>query len=131
MTQVFSFPIALLLAVLMHTDWHFARAGHHLGLGWRYHWVLAIPVFAAVAAWMATKWPEVAWRRFAATVLVAIVLAGGVEPLGEVIHYHTHWRDAFGERARWVALAQYITFGLLTGVITLLFRRRPAPPPAR
>lgn len=130
MRRIISFPIAVLLAVLIHTDWHLARAGHHLGLGWRYHWLLAIPAFAAGATWMARRWPEVAWRRSAATVMAAIVLPGGVEPLGEVIHYHTNWSDAFGERARWVALAQYITFGLLTGVIILLLLRRRAPRPA-
>jgi hypothetical protein len=129
MTRFFSLPIALLLAVLIHTDWHLARAGHHLGLGWRYHWLLAIPVFAAGAVRMA-RWPEVAWRRSAATVMAAIVLAGGVEPLGEVIHYGAHWSDAFGERARWVALTEYVAVGLLAGAITLavlLWRRAPRP----
>jgi hypothetical protein len=132
MSRIISFPIALVLAVLMHTDWHLARAGHHLGLGWRYHWLLAIPVFAAGAAWMARKWPEMAWRRSAATVMVAIVLAGVVEPLGEVIHYHTNWSDAFGEHARWVALTEYVAVGLLAGAITLaglLWRRAPRPAP--
>jgi hypothetical protein len=132
MTRFFSLPIALLLAALMHTDWHFAREGHHLGLRWRYHWLLAIPAFTAGAAWMARKWPEVAWRRSAATIVIAIVLAEGVEPLGEVIHYGAHWSDAFGERARLVALAQYTAAGLLTWAVTLavlLPRRAPRPAP--
>jgi hypothetical protein len=132
MTRFFSIPIALMLAVLMHTDWHLARAGHHLGLGWRYHWVLAVPAFAAGAAWMARRWPEVAWRRSAATIMAAILLAGGAEPLGEVIHYGAHLSDAFGEGARWAALAQYTAAGLLTWAITLavlLPRRAPRPAP--
>lgn len=132
MTRFFSLPIALLLGALMHANWHVARSGSHLGLGWRYHWLLAIPVFAAGAAWMARKWPGVAWGRSAVTIIAAIVLAGGVEPLGEVIHYHARWSDAFGERARWVALVEFTAAGSLTWAITLavLLRRRarrPAP----
>ena len=36
------------LAALIHFDWHAARYGGRLSLGWSYHWVLAIPVFAPI-----------------------------------------------------------------------------------
>ena len=45
--------VVLGLAGAVHLDWHVARpAVHHLSLGWRWHWLLAIPVFAVL--WAAT-----------------------------------------------------------------------------
>ena len=49
--------VVLGLTTAMHLDWHLARHGDRLSLGWAYHWVLAIPVFA-LAAWRTVRcWP--------------------------------------------------------------------------
>jgi hypothetical protein len=42
--------VILGLATAVHVDWHVARpAVHHLGVGWRWHWLLTVPVFSLSA----------------------------------------------------------------------------------
>jgi hypothetical protein len=101
------------LAMAMHLDWHAARpAAHHLSLGWEWHWLLAMPVFALTAWYVLRAWPE---RALAASVTifgVASILATVVEPAWE------HWTGATFEWA--FGRTRLATFGafLATGAIT-------------
>src|SRR5262245_46148731 len=48
----------LLLGSAIHADWHFARPAHHrLSLDLSWHWLLAIPVFALAAYYVASRKP--------------------------------------------------------------------------
>jgi hypothetical protein len=116
--------VTLALATAMHLDWHAARpAMHHLSLGWRWHWLLAVPVFALTAWYVLRAWPA---RRMAASVAIigiASVLAVLVEPAWE------YWIDgatfdwAFGP-LRLTAFGAFLTAGIVT-YATILGLARP------
>ncbi|MFL5542376.1 MAG: hypothetical protein ACJ8J0_25540 [Longimicrobiaceae bacterium] len=123
--------LVLLLAVVIHADWHAARPAihhHRLSFGLEQHWLLAIPVFALAAAWVHRRWPG---RLLAASIanLGLGALAGQVlEPLAEQAWYFH--RFALGvEPARWAAFAELMAAGIATYAVVLLLRRR-APVPA-
>lgn len=82
----------LLLASAIHTDWHFARPAHHrLSLDLSWHWLLAIPVFALAAVYVAKKNPP---RLLAISVLLiglATLIGGVLEPA-----YEVPWRRDLG-----------------------------------
>jgi uncharacterized membrane protein HdeD (DUF308 family) len=116
--------ITLGLAAAIHTDWHFARPAHHrLSLGLPWHWVLAIPVFAAVAWCVARMWPASRLRVSVAIVGSAVVIAGVVEPAFEYFVGGAPFEWAFGAE-RNVALATYVGTGLLAYAATLIAVRR-------
>src|SRR5712691_5391708 len=60
-----SLPLALLLGLAIHLDWHLARHEHDgRSLGWDAHWLVAIPIFALAAWYIARRWPppDTPWR---------------------------------------------------------------------
>jgi hypothetical protein len=84
MRQLVSWPLVLLLAALVHTDWHFARPVHHrLSLGWSTHWLFAIAFFAVAGWYIARRWPIARWKAAAWNVGLALVIAQVVEPMLE------------------------------------------------
>jgi hypothetical protein len=111
--------VTLALASAMHLDWHVARpAVHHLSLGWRWHWLLAIPVFALTAWYVARAWPTRAMGKSIAIILAASVIAGIIEPAWE------YWID--GATFEWTfsalrltPFAAFIAAGLVTYAIAL------------
>ena len=85
-----SLPLALLLGLFIHLDWHLARHGHDgRSLGWDAHWLLAVPIFAFAAWRIARRWPppDNPWRPAALSVALGILLGQVIEPLAEIIHY--------------------------------------------
>lgn len=109
-----SWPVALLLGAAIHLDWHVARHGDdHRSMGWRWHWTLAVPMFAA-AGWYIT-------RRFEGRIVpagfltlgAAVALGQVVEPLGELLLYRLPLSESFGA-ARLGALAAFLAAGLVS-----------------
>jgi hypothetical protein len=108
----------------MHLDWHVARpAVHHLSLGWRWHWLLAVPACALTAWYVLRAWPSRPWGASMAVFGVALLLAGVVEPAWE------YWIDgaspewAFG-RARVGALGAFLAVGAITHAAIVVLTRR-------
>jgi hypothetical protein len=121
--------VSLLLASAIHADWHFARPDHHrLSLGLPWHWLLTIPIFALVAAYVARTWP---WRIGAASRWIlgsAILLGGVIEPAFEHFVGGAPFDWAFGHD-RNVALASFVGTGLVSYLVVLrLMRRTPSNP---
>lgn len=120
----------LLLGTAIHLDWHFARPTHHrLSLGLSWHWLLAVPVFALAAYYVARQNP----RR---PVAVSVVLLGGgallgavLEPAYEYFIGHAPYDWAFGPDRTWGALS-YIVTGIVAYGVTFLLLRRQEPSPA-
>lgn len=117
--------VILALATAMHLDWHAARpAMHHLSLGLRWHWLLAVPVFALVALYVQRAWPE---RRLAASVAIVGIagfLAAGVEPGWEYWIESAPLDWAFGP-LRLSAFATFTVAGIAAlAVILGMVRRR-------
>ena len=107
--------VTLGLAAALHLDWHVARpAAHHLSLGWAWHWLLAVPVFALTAWYVLRAWPERVVGASVVIIGVAVLLAAVVEPAWEV------WTGApvgwaFG-RARLVAFGAFLAAGMISHV---------------
>jgi len=122
----------LLLASAIHTDWHFARPAHHrLSLDLSWHWLLAIPVFALAAVYVAKKNPP---RLLAISVLLiglATLIGGVLEPAYEYFLGGATWDWAFGPERTWAAIA-FVTTGIAAYAITLLLiaGRSQAPSPS-
>jgi hypothetical protein len=89
-----SLLMGLLLATLIHIDWHMARPAHYhlggrLGLGWPYHWMVTALVFAIAGWFIARTWPEKRWRVGAESLAIGVVIGQGIEPMLEVAQaYH-------------------------------------------
>jgi hypothetical protein len=84
MRALTSVPLILILATLVHVDWHFARPVHHrLSLGWSTHWLFAIAFFVAAGWYIGRRWSDMPWRTAAWNVGLALILAQVIEPLFE------------------------------------------------
>jgi hypothetical protein len=125
--------VVLALAAVMHLDWHFARPiVHHLSLGWRAHWLLALPTFGLVAWYIHRIWPAHRLAMSVAIVGTAGILAAVVEPAWEYWLADAPFEWAFG-RVRLEAFGAFLAAGLVTHAIILwlLSRRsstsRPGP----
>jgi hypothetical protein len=118
--------IALGLATAIHLDWHVARpAHHHLSLGWRWHWLLAVPVFG-VGAWLVARTnPQRAVVWSAVIIGLAALLGGVLEPAWEYWLAGATFEWAFG-RLRTVAFFGFTAIGVATwiGVFALMRRGR-------
>jgi len=81
-THLISLPLILILATLVHIDWHFARPVHHrLSLGWSTHWLFCIAVFAAAGWYIGRRWLNRHWTAAAWNVGLALFTAQVLEPL--------------------------------------------------
>jgi hypothetical protein len=121
---VTSIIIAVLLAALIHLDWHLARSTHHGGLsfGWRWHWVLAVPAFALFAWYAHRAWDKRAVRAGLGVIGLAALLAQVLEPLYELTAGATlDW--TFGPE-RLGAFFLYCGLGVVTYVSVLWALRR-------
>lgn len=111
-----SWRVALLLGAAIHVDWHLARHGHDgRSLGWSWHWVVAIPMFALAAWYMARRFRN---RLLFASVITlgAVVLLGEVlEGVGEILLYGDPLREVFAAE-RLAALSAFMAAGLVSYV---------------
>ena len=125
-------PLSLLLGVALHVDWHLARHEHDgRSLGWDAHWLLAIPIFALAAWYIARRWPppDNPWRPAALSVALGILLGQVIEPLAEIIHYQATLAEEL-KPARLTAFALFTATGLVTMGLTLwALARRPSSGP--
>lgn len=115
--------LALLIAVIIHADFHVARPTHHrLSLGLSYHWVFAAIAFFLVSWIIARVWPEKPWRAAAGIAALGIALGQGVEP---VLEYATN-SGGLGyatEPSRWAAFFACIAAGIPALVIGVVAAR--------
>ena len=116
--------VSLALASAMHLDWHAARpVVHHLSLGWQWHWLLAVPVGALTAWYVARVWPT----RLVATSLgilaIASVLAAAVEPAWEYWVDGASYEWAFGS-SRLAAFVMFVAAGTVTHAIVVIMATR-------
>jgi hypothetical protein len=120
--------LSLLLAAVIHADWHLARPTHHrLSLGWPQHWIFAAIGFAVVGWMIARQW-EHGFSIGAVVLALAIIVAQGVEPVLEVVIYQGRSGYA-SEPERWRVFATCLAVGLPAFVAALfLCRRRSGPP---
>ena len=115
--------LVLVLAAVIHIDWHLARPAHHrLSLAWPNHWLFAAAAFAVVGCLIARGWPDAPGRAATGIVGLAVLLAQGLEPLLEVLTY----QGRFGypsDPGRWGAFALCLAAGLPALVAALIVCR--------
>ena len=129
MPRLTSIFLILVLAALVHTDWHFARPTHHrLSLGWSSHWLFCFVVFAAAGWFIVRRWPADRWRAAAWNIGLALIVAQLVEPVLEALLYD-HQLAYDVEPERWIAFWQCVGAGVPGLILALLFlgRRRHLP----
>ena len=98
--------LSVMLAAVLHLDWHLARPAHHpFSLEWSGHWLATAGLFAITGCIIAQVWPHARWRLGAAVFLAAVILAQVVEPVLEVLFYEGRLGYA-GEPARWAAFGR-------------------------
>ena len=119
--------VILGLAAAMHLDWHAARpVVHHLSLGWRAHWLLAIPAFGLTAWYVHRAWPAHRLTMSVAIIGAAGFLAAVVEPAWEYWVGDAPFDWAFG-RVRLEAFLSFVAAGIVAYAIVLAFlSRRPS-----
>jgi hypothetical protein len=98
--------LSVILAVVLHLDWHLARPVHHrLSLEWPHHWLATAAAFAIVGWIIARGWPRDRWQLGGAVYVAAVVLAQVVEPGLEVLVYEARLGYAV-ETERWAAFGR-------------------------
>jgi hypothetical protein len=125
-TKLPALALSVVLATMLHIDWHLARPMHHrLSLDWRYHWLATALVFAIVGWIIARHWPSHRWTLGLTVFVAAVILAQGIEPILEVLLYQQRlgYPD---EPARWVAFGQSMAVAAPLYFGALLLCARPA-----
>jgi hypothetical protein len=117
----------LLIGTAIHLDWHFARPTHHrLSLGLSWHWLLAVPVFALAAYWVARQNPRNPITASALVLGAATLLGAVLEPAWEYFVGHAPYEWAFGPERTWGAVA-YVATGVVAYALTYMaLLRRPS-----
>ena len=105
----------VILAVAIHADWHLARGHDHGRLSGdvALHWVLALPVFAVLAALVSRGAANQRWHRSAWIVGGGVLVGQVLEPLTEWLTDGVTWRWMVNG-PRWTAFAEFMAAGLLT-----------------
>lgn len=118
------------LTAAMHLDWHAARpVVHPMSLGWRWHWLLAVPVFALTAWYVLRAWADRPVAASLAILGIASILAGVVEPAWESWAGGAPLEWTFG-RVRLAAFGAFLGTGVIThAALVWLARRRGASSP--
>jgi hypothetical protein len=112
MRRFLDIGLAMVVATIIHVDWHFARPTHHrLSLGWNQHWLFAAIAFGLVGWTVARIWAANAWRHGGIIAALGMVIAQVIEPVAEVAFY-AHRLGYPNEAARWTAFVACLAAGL-------------------
>jgi hypothetical protein len=109
-TRILGFGI--LLAALLHLDWHLARPHHehhglslNIGFEWQYHWIATALLFAIVATIIVRRWPAEGLAIAAGAFAIGVFAEQGFDPMFESIAFFGHF-GYVNEPGRWVAFGQ-------------------------
>ena len=114
-----SWPLVLILATLVHIDWHFARPlEYRLSLGWSTHWLFGIACFAMAGWYIGRRLSNTGWKAAAWNVGLALFVGQGLEPVLEAAFYDRRFGYPV-DSERWAAFWEFIGAGLPALVLTM------------
>jgi hypothetical protein len=130
MRQYVSVKAILLIAVMVHVDWHVGRPHHISSLSgdWPYHWILGVLTFAALGLFAGLKWPDRPYAPLALNAVAGLFVGHIVEALGEVLAYRESWALVMPAE-RWRLFFEFAAAGVagcLLGLGFTILRRRTA-----
>jgi hypothetical protein len=106
--------IGIILAVILHLDWHLARPHHehlgfsfNVGFAWPYHWIATAVIFAIVALFISRRWPNDRLVIAAGAFAIGVFGAQVIWPIAESIVFMGRLGFAT-EPGRWAAFGQTI-----------------------
>src|SRR5688500_10150197 len=115
MTRRAALTLFLVLALLVHVDWHVARPEHiHRSLGWSGHWVLGALAFGLIG-WLAGRSSKARAGELVGLSLAALFVGHLVEATGEMLVYSQPWSVVMPQ-IRWRIFAEFCFAGTITGV---------------
>ena len=115
-----SVVVGLVLALLLHADWHIARPTHHRwSLGFSFHWLVTAILFAAVGWYVARRWPTERWRIGAQSLLLGLIFAQILEPILLESLYYDPALEYQIEPERWRALGLALVAAVPAYTLTL------------
>jgi hypothetical protein len=107
-----SWLVVLVLATLVHLDWHVARPTHHrLSLGWSHHWVIGAVAFALAGVYIARRWPKTPWSAAAWNTGLALLIGHIIEPVLEAAYYRHELAYPVSPE-RWTAFGAFVAAGV-------------------
>jgi hypothetical protein len=118
----FSFLVALVIGAGIHLDWHVGRHGEHLSLGLSHHWLLALPIFALAAWFVARRWPTQVGLTSVLSLSGGVLLGQGLEPLYERVVDGWPFSQSFGPE-RIGIFAAFMVAGVVTYLLTMVTLR--------
>jgi hypothetical protein len=131
---MFSLPVAVLLGVGIHVDWHLARHHGRLSAAWPWHWTMALPLFTLGAWYVVRRWPGTTTRVSVGTIAAAMIIGQVLEPIGEYVFFGWPFSESFGvERLRafmWFTLVGIIGYVVTVPLVKRLGRPGEALPPS-
>jgi hypothetical protein len=120
MRRYVSVKAILLIAVMVHVDWHVGRPHHISSLSgdWPYHWILGVLTFAALPLYAARLWPDRLLTALTLNALAGLFTGHIVEALGEVLAYREPWRLVMPAE-RWRLFFEFAAAGVAGCVLGL------------
>ena len=120
--------LAILLAVLVHVDWHLGRPQHmRLSLDWSFHWLLGLAAGASMAWIFARRFePDASWRWLSLVGVLGLTLGQIVQPALEVVAYGVTFEQVYPQ-VRWHLFAAFAAAWVAGGAFVLgatIWRRR-------
>ena len=119
---------ALLLALLVHLDWHLGRPQHMPpSLDWSFHWLLGLAAGASMAWIFVRRFePGAVWRSLALVGALGLVLGQLVEPALEMVAFGVTFEQVY-PAVRWHVFGAFAAAWVAGGVFVLgavIWRRR-------
>jgi len=103
--------LILLLAAMVHVDWHVGRGVHHgMSLGWPCHWIVGA-VSLAVVAWLVLRWQH-RLRTLLAVLVTGLAAGQIVEPWLETLLFRLSWSEVMPAE-RWRIFLEFTVAGVL------------------
>jgi len=123
----------VVLAAVLHADWHLARPQHHHGFtlnpgfNLAYHWAITALVFGIVGWFISQRWTRERWRVATTALVIGVVLAQIILPVLQALAFEHRLAYAV-EPGRWAAFFQALVACVPIYFLAVWLGARESPP---